>query len=261
MLTLHQWLLARPHDAEEPTSRLETPSQFPCDWMFMASAEPVLILDAATGTIVEMNPPAAALFLTDRTSLMGTRLVSAFDAAGAATIQACITIAQTAGSAETLHAPTIHGGLALTARFSLFRAPSGTYLLVRLAAAGAPEPGNGGSADSVVFQAIDASPLGFLMTDRGFRIEYANRAFIDMVALKSPDDVCGTSLVRWLQLTSNDLLALCEQLSQRQAVSLLTTYLRSARDRRSHVEVCAVAVPNERETSWGFSISELPRLH
>jgi PAS domain-containing protein len=239
-----------------------TNEPFAGDWMFAASAEPMLIVVAASGRIIEANPPAAALLRVAGGDLIGNRLSFAFDAAGAETIEACIAVARVAGSAHAASVRARHGGPDLNARISVFRVPPVSYLLVRVGSNGTQATADDrGSADSVVFRALDNAAVGFLVTDREFLIHYANRAFLGMVERRSQADVCGSSLGTWLGITDEDLSRLRLQLSQRLAATALATHLGIDRNRRFRVEVCAVAVPAGRETCWGFSVTGVPRLN
>jgi PAS domain-containing protein len=262
MATNNRRSIASPAIVEDHCEELALPGLPEGDWLFTSAAEPMLIVQAETGTIVEANPPAADLFRETCARMLGTVLSSAFEPASAATVEACVAIAQVVGSAETLCVRPRSGGVELSARLSLFRAPTGSFLLVRLGSTQSPaandqRPGTG----SVVFQAIDTAQVGFLLTDRGFCVDYANREFLDMIDLDSQHDICGGSLLRWLSLSDTDLRQLRTQLSQRQAVTRLTTHLTSRRGDPRRVEVCAVAVPAGSDTCWGFSICEQPRLN
>lgn len=260
---------ASPARSIERTAPARLLAPLPCDWLFSASAEPVLIVDAATQRIVEANPPAAELVGIARAQLVETPFAAAFDSVHLAVIHGSFTVAQSTGTAQTTSVRARRSRIEMSARLSLLRAPPQSYLLVRLAPGAATRRVPGGR-ESEVFHAIDSSPVAFLMTDALFRIDYANRVFIDLVHAAPYDGVRGTSLTRWLKLNDADLSSFQAQLSQRRAVSTLTTHLRSAcaiADARGRpgnlrrVDLCAVAVPDGPRTCWGFSVRELPRLN
>lgn len=241
---------------------LQWPTLLPCDRLFAAATEPVLIVDAATLKIVEANPPAAIVLCSNRADLIGTPLLSVFEDESADLIEAGLAVTRTVGSAQAAALRARHGGPDLGARLSMFRAPPESYVLVRLSTngAGAAQGGDRVHADTVAFEEIDGASGGFLMTDADYRIDYANRVFIEMVERRTTAAVCGSSLLRWLALTAADLSRFRLQLARRQAVSLLTTQLCALRYPR-RVEVCAVAVPDGVDTCWGFSVCELPRIN
>jgi PAS domain-containing protein len=262
MLPLHQWLVLDQAETDENSAHGRLLASLPCDWLFMASDEPVLIVDATTGHIAEANPPAAMLFRTSRADLVGTRFLSAFDHCCFAALQSSLHAALSTGTALIANLRAQHGDAQMSARLSLFRSPSATYWLVRLTSTIAERVSDDAcGAGSAVFRAVDNAPVGFLITDAEFVIDYANRLFIDMVRVTSSAAVRGSSLLQWLTLTQEDLARLGLQLSQRQAVAQLKTRLNPRDHIARDVEVCAIPVPDGPDPCWGFSVSELPRLN
>jgi PAS domain-containing protein len=239
-----------------------TPS-FSSESLFAASLEPVLILDSATEAIVEANPAAAQLLGVDRSALVGIPFLRIFDSVSSLSVQTSLAAVRSAlGGADSVQVCTQDGGTPLSVTVSLFRASPRTFLLVRLAAAGDGGLGDfRAGAPSAVFHAIEATSVAFLVTDSGFFLEYANRAFIDLVGLASQADVRSKSLARWLKFTAADLERLREQVSHRQAATLFCTGLETEHQPSRMVEVCAVVVPNGQDTCWGFTVRELPRLN
>jgi nitrogen-specific signal transduction histidine kinase len=264
MLPLPQRSVLSPHDGEENSAEAKASAQLSCDWLHAASDEPVIIVDAASESIVQANPAAAGLFRTTPPLLVGTKLSTTFEASSAAKVRRCLSMAQTAGSARTAAICARDGaiGLGIQIQVSLVRASPKSYFLVRLEPNMPRRQSNGRSGTkSVVFDAIDAAPVGFLIAEAEFRVDYANRAFVEMVGAESHVDVCGNVLTRWLRLTDADLSQLRVQLSQRQAATVLTAQLCPARGRPRRVEVCAVPVPDGHNTCWGFTVRNLPRLN
>ena len=238
------------------------PAELPYDQLFAAAAEPVLIVDAATECIVEANPAAAALLTSTRPALVGALLTDAFVASGAEPIRSSLSRARRHGSSKALSVRTRDGGAELTATLSLFRTAAESYVLVRLTApSSALLHSLRGGGRSKVLDAIESASVGFLMTDSNFNVEYANPAFVEMIELSSVDEVVGKTLMHWLELSAADLARLSEQMSHRKAVTVLTTRLRSDQKRSCDVEVSAVAVPDQENACWGFSIRHRPILN
>jgi len=245
--------------ANDPSAVLQRLAP-PCNWLFNASSEPVLIVDATTELIAHANPNAAALLRTTCNGLVGTPFTQAFTPSMAARIRRSLEEAHSTGSSELRILRVRGAAIDLRARLSVVRTAPASFLVVRLDPDGCSRSPQ--AALSAVLQAIDAAPMGFLITAPDFDIDYANRGFLKMVGARREDEVRGTSLVRWLLLTAADLARLQSQRSQRQAVSLITaTFLFPARDAGRRVEVCAVPVPDGPDTCWGFTLQGLPRLN
>jgi PAS domain-containing protein len=238
------------------------PAELPYDQLFAAAAEPVLIVEAATERIVEANPAAAALLRSTRPALVGALLTDGFVASGAESLRGSLSRACRHGSSNPLSVRTRDGGAELTATLALFRTAAQSYVLVRLTAPPSAVLHNlRGGSRSKVLDAIESASVGFLMTDSSFKVEYANPAFVEMIELSSVDEVLGKTLTRWLELSSADFARLSEQMSQRKAVTVLTTRLRPDQKRSRDVEVSAVAVPDQENACWGFSIRHRPILN
>ena len=250
---------AAAHDAKAPqlSTRGEVP---PWERLFNASAEPVLIIDAGTETVIETNRAAAALFGVPRAALLGTLFLDAFDARSVPALKETLAVARSAGRAAAAGVRAI-GGAALNVKLSLFQNLPKSYLLVHPAGAGGGRGAGSAGAEPSVFETIDESTVSFLVTDSAFRVEYANRAFVEMVGLTARHDVRAAPLTRWLRLSALHLAKLDRQLSDRQAVGELTTTIRTEQDSPRGVAVSAVAAPDGPSTRWGFCIRELARLH
>jgi PAS domain-containing protein len=225
--------------------------------LFIASMEPVLIVDSATETIVEANPAAALAMRTTRGALIGTSFLRAFDQGSRRTLRNRLAISRVTGSTKPINLRTADGAIRLRVTLSLFHSAPDSYLLIRLCTGQVARSG----VPSAVFDAIDRGTDGFLITDGAFRIEYANRAFLELIDLEPRSGVQGEPLRRWLRLSEADFLRLRRQLLLRHAASLLTTQLRADPSRARPVEVCAIAVPDGEHSCWGFGIRALSRLN
>ena len=230
----------------------------PCDWLFSVAVEAVIIVETSTQRIVQANPAAAELLQSSSRALLGTPFGPNIRRAGSV-VEHSIKAAQGAAAVEEVSCRASGGGPELRAKLSMFRADAESYLLVRLASK-AGEVLQSGS-QSPAFEAIEGASVGFLLTDSGLRIEYANQAFIDLVGLPPPAEIRGKSLLQWLQLTTGDLAVLRNQMLQREATSVMTARLGTEKAVPLEVEVCAVAVPDGQNTCWGFTIRELPSLN
>ncbi len=264
-------------------------------WLFAAASQAVMIVELASGNIVEANPAAAALLDSERTQLLGSSFLGVFDPDSTPALAQMIATVRRRGHIERVIARTrgrsaargsrlarwARAGRDIAITLSLVSAESDAYMLVRLlpatrAASDRNDHGDGDSdgdgADdsdtrdasdakvpSLVLDAIEKAPEGFVVTDPELRLSYANRAFIRMAGLDSLAQLQGNSLTLWLELTQADLTRLNEQMARREAVTVFNTTLRrsslSTRGASLEVEVSAIAVPDGRERSWGFRIS------
>jgi nitrogen-specific signal transduction histidine kinase len=237
-------------------------AELPYERLFAAASEAVLVADAASGTVVAANAAAAVRLQSTRAALIGTPLLKAVDAASEQVLNRALGCASRAGRATPIVVRACNSHTELSATVSLFRRPPESYWLVRLAAN--PEAGCEVVHEapvSPVLAAIEGATVGFLVADADLRVEYANRAFIEMIEAGSLEDLRSESLQRWLEFSTGDSARLQAQMCQREAVTVLDTTLRSERGSTRHVEVRAIAVPDEESPCWGFSICARPSVN
>jgi len=280
-------VVARMNAVGKPPRRRPLPlaAGFREAWLFAAARQAVMIVELASDSIVEANPAAAALLDSERTQLLGTSFLGAFVADSTPALQQLIESVRLHGHGKPVVARTrgpraasairlarwARGGRDIAVTLSMVSADSDAFLLVRLvpatrAAADGSDAGDHDASDdgearvpSLVLDAIEKSPEGFVVTDPAFRLSYANPAFIRMAGLDSLAQLQGKSLTLWLELSQSDLTRLQQQMARREAVTVWNTTLRrsslSTRQAIRKVEVTAIAVPDGRERSWGFRIS------
>jgi len=232
------------------------------DSLFASATEPVLILDASSGVVIEANPAVAALLQAERAALLGTPFVDSLEESSVAAVQRSFAIARAEGRAGIISVRTRQSGSTLGLETALFHAAPDSFLLLRLTSRIGVNSGPARScSDSVVLKAIERASVGFLIADAQLRVEYVNRAFVQMLGLLSADQVCGRPLAAWLSLGDTDLARLQGPLAERHAAIVLRTSLCDTGSGARIVEVHAVAVPAGRNTRWGFTLRERPRLN
>jgi PAS domain-containing protein len=224
--------------------------------LFPATVEPVLIVDAAYGSIIEANAAAVQALGTERGSLIGASLPTLFAEPSSRQVSASLGMVRQFGVARVVGARITRDRSRLNATLSLVRQGVTEYLLVRLELSGTESQAASNGAPSFVNQAIENGPTGFLVTDVDLQILYANKALLRMIEAGSLEEIEGEILSRWLELSRSDLRALNRQMSRRESVSVLDTQLYPSNDPPRWVQVLAIAVPDGAQSRWGFSISD-----
>ncbi|MGY2047834.1 transcriptional regulator PpsR [Methylobacterium sp. JK268] len=225
--------------------------------LFQLAGEPVLIVDAATRRITEINPAAARLLGRAAKRIVGRDLVDLFEPEGARAVQPLLVGLRLTGHAEDLVLRLAHrrGEARLSA--ALFREEAGTNILVRLAPL-AP-PAGPAETRSGALEVIEAMPEGFVVTDRDRRIIGANAAFLDLAQLATQHQAKGEPLERWLGREGAELSALFGTLAEHGSVRHFATVVRGEFGSVEEVEVAAVSVPGGDKPCFGFTLRGLPR--
>jgi transcriptional regulator PpsR len=225
--------------------------------LFQVSSEAVLVVDAASRRVLEANPAAVELLeAAAGRRLVGEPFPDGFEAAGARAIEEMLATVRATGRTDSARARA--GDREFVVSGSLFREESSTYFLVRLQPVrGDAAAAGGAKAASRVLEVVQGGPDGFLVTDPQGQLLYANRAFLDMAQLATPEQARGESLDRWLGRPGVDFNLLTAHLREHGLLRLFATTLRGEYGSTTEVEICAVAVPDGAQPCLGFTIRDV----
>ncbi|MGX7706823.1 transcriptional regulator PpsR [Methylobacterium sp. Gmos1] len=226
--------------------------------LFQLAGEPILIVDAGTRRVTELNPAAARLLGRAVKRIVGRDLVDLFEPEGARAVQALLVGLRLTGQAEDLTARLAQRRGEARVAATLFREEAGMNILVRLSAVNAPAP-QPAAARSGALEVIEAMPEGFVVTDRDRRIIGANAAFLDLAQLATEHQAKGESLDRWLGREGTEVAALYTTLAEHGSVRHFATVVRGEFGALDEVEVAAVSVPGGERPCFGFTLRTLPR--
>lgn len=225
--------------------------------LFQLAGEPILIVDAATRRIGEVNPAAARLLGRAVKRVVGRDLVDLFEPESARAVQALLVGLRLTGQAEDLAARLAQRRGEARVSATLFREEAGTSVLVRLSPLAPVE--SPAALRSGALDVIEAMPEGFVVTDRDRRIIGVNAAFLDLAQLATEHQAKGESLDRWLGREGTEIAALFTTLAEHGAVRHFATVVRGEFGAVDEVEVAAVSVPGGDRPCFGFTLRSLPR--
>jgi transcriptional regulator PpsR len=226
--------------------------------LFRSSSDAILIMDPATGKVVEANPAASLLLAADARRLVGRHFPEGFDETGTRAIESLIAGVRAAGRASDVRA-RLRAGTELVVSAAPVRQENTSLVLLRLSpiqtegGAAAPEPA------SRLAKIVEKAPDAIVVTAHDGRILSANSAFLELAQLTSEEQARGESLDRWLGRPGVDLNVLIANLRQHAAVRLFATSIRSEFGAISEVEISAVALQNGEQPSFGFIIRNVDR--
>ena len=258
MASMQQRLLEAQRSMEREYSRLrqaETRHRL----LFQVAAEAIIVVDGSSRKVVEANPAAMQMLGDAGRRLVGRALTEAFAPASRRALDALLAKVSATGHGEEY--PLLSAAESVSAfrvSASLFREGRSDFYLVRLLAG--PLDTDGAAQQkrkSRVFELVEVSPDGFVVTDMKGQIQFANRAFLDFVQLGTEEQVRGEPLDRWLGRPGLDFALLAGQLREHQTLKQFSTMLRGEYGSATEVEICAVAVPEGGEPYCGFSIRDV----
>ena len=225
--------------------------------LFQASNEPVLLLNAATAKIVELNPAAEALLESGTRRLVGRPFSDLVAAEGRVRLLQHFALLRDGRAGEievTLSGP---GRMVLLA--TPLRQDASGLLLVRLhkpAALPAPEEATAqGAAQGSLAAFAEASPDAVVVVDADGQVVTANPSFVEMAEVADLAALRGESLGHWFGRPGVDFDLAMMNLRQNGALRLFSTELRGAAGGHIPVEVSAVALGD----AFGFAIRDIGR--
>ena len=199
--------------------------------LFQLCGEGVVICEAASQRIVEVNPAAAEMIGPGQKKLVGRTFPEGFDAA--------VTLAQ--------------GGLQVTVHASLFRQDHNAHLLIRITQAAVPSSPQESPAGHAL-ALLEHLPDGFVVTNSQGRIRSANLAFLDLAEVASEEQVRGEELGRWLGRPGVDFPVLMNNMREHGTVRLFASLVRGEYGSSTEVEVSGASTPGGNDQWIGFSI-------
>ena len=224
--------------------------------LFQVASEAVLIVDAQTRKIVEVNPAAGRLLGEGAQRLLGRLFPEGFDASSTQALHALLGAVRATGRTDDVTVSSSEGTKEFVASASLFREDRSTYFLIRLQPLNVHRPSTS-NVNSKVLEIVASAPEGFVVTDLDGRILYANRAFLDLVQLATEEQSRNESLERWLGRPGVDFNLLTAQLREHGSLRAFATQLRGEYGAKSDAEICAVSVLDGEAPCFGFTIRDV----
>lgn len=225
--------------------------------LFDLGAEPVLIVDAATRRIREINPAAQRL-LGVGDGVLADRPVG--DIVDPADREAFIAHLGAAGASDDLPPVAVRlaagqSDVRISAR--LFRQARAAMLLVRIVT---PEPVSPADQHQATLgDVIEHMPDAFVLVDAALDILVANAAFVELAGAASVDRVTGEPLATWLGRPGIDLELIVGQLREHGTVRNVATILRGSAGALEEIEVSGVVAPRGDSQCYGFTIRNVGR--
>lgn len=206
--------------------------------MFQSVPDPLLIVDAGNGRVLEANTVAGELTGLTLRRLLTRSLPDLFDAGSQARLQGLVQAALR-GSNQHGRLHLAASGNAVLVSLAGLRQDNQNLLLVRIAA---ETRGRGDVADASRERALAAlagAPDAIVITDSSGRVLQANDSFARLVQVDSPARLTGESIDRWLGRSSLDVGVLLSTLRNRESVRAFPSVVRAANGSETLVEIAA----------------------
>ncbi|MET3827610.1 transcriptional regulator PpsR [Sphingomonas sp. PvP055] len=224
--------------------------------LFDLGTEPVLIIDAATRRIREINPAAADLIGVKPDAVNDQPVGTIVDAADR---DAFIAHLGAAGASDDLSAISVRlaSGREVAISARLFRQGRAALLLVRLLPTQVATEDAGHT--TAMGDVIEHMPDAFVLVDSALNILFANGAFVELAGAASVARVVGAPLATWLGRPGIDLDLIVNQMREHGVVRNVATILRGTGGGHEEIEISGVVAPKDGDHCYGFTIRNVAR--
>jgi len=223
--------------------------------LFEMASEAVIVLDANTFKVIEANPRAADLLGDSVKKLSGRLLMDYLTKGDRIQVQSLLSkVAYTSTVAELN--TSILSGQEVYLSAAPFRNENQSLILITLKRTGELIDRHDSNAQSLVIQALENAPDGFIVTNSAGKILTANQAFLRLIMSDKLEQILNEPLDRWLERSSIDLRVMLSNLHEKGSIKLFATSIRDSFGTLHPVEISAVSVPYP-HACLGFTIREV----
>jgi transcriptional regulator PpsR len=228
--------------------------------LFQISPEAVIVVDAASQKVVEINPAADRLLGRRFRKLVGRTIPEFFEPASLAAVQAMLESVRFNGKADDIAVRLAEVADEYILAASLFRQDNSSHYLLRLSAADTPGANLAmPRSKSTLLKVVEQLPDGFVVTDPAGQILTANPRFLDLAELASEQQARTLSLGEFVGEPGVDFNVLASNLREHGAVRNFATRVRGQNGAVEDVEITAVAALAGEQPCLGFTIRSTSR--
>jgi transcriptional regulator PpsR len=257
LATLQQRLIRAQQTMEQEYARLRN-AETRYRLLFQMGGEAILIINAESGKVVEVNPAAARLVGRPGERIIGSAFRQLFDSESGQTIDTLFSALRATGQAEAVTTRLADARREFTLSASIFRQERATLFLVRLTNTGVELQGERASSDVAnLLNVVERAPEGFVVTDMNGRILTANTSFLEMAQIAILEQARGQSLDRWIGRPGVEFHTLVRNLKEHGSLRMFETMLRGEYGSTIDIEMSAVAVDAGEVPCLGFVIRDI----
>ena len=256
---LQQRLVEAQQSMEREYSRLRN-AETRYRLLFQLASEAVVIVDAGTSKVIDINPATAELIGDVAAKIIGRPLTDIFDHSTSESVRTLLSTVKGAGRSGDVQATLAGTDRELRVTASLFRQDRASHFLIRL---GSVQIESGAiivpRTKSRLINIVENLPDGFVVAGPDRRILTVNRAFLDLAQLATEELARGEPLEQWLGRSGVDFNVLVASLREHGSIQRFMTVLRGEYGSNEDVEVSAVLVATGDQPCFGFTIRRAGR--
>lgn len=224
-----------------------------------STRDPLVMVDASSGRITDMNSAAAQALGADADALVGNLFGHEFDGMKRGELLDQMMSSATSENRKQVRATTKRSGKELEIQVRLFRASGDKTLLCRLEGSGTQEV-IGEELSEILSLLYREGSDAVVFTDPTGVIRNANEAFLNLTDVGQVGDIKGKSLGDFLARGSVDLKVMMDNASRHGAMPIYSTRLESAYGSQLSVEMSATHLEARHNGGFAFVLRDASRL-
>jgi len=224
-----------------------------------ASRDALVLVDVASGRIVDLNTVAAQVLGADADTLTGSAFTQEFDGRRRGEFIEGLVLAAADDTGGTVAVKTRRGKLDVSIHPIVFRAAGEKSLLCRIETAQSAET-IAAELSGMLAQLYRDGPDAIVMTDALGTIRSVNDAFLNLTEAGSSSDVKGKSLADFLSRGSVDLKVLTDNATRAGRMRMYATWLEGAFGSQLSVEMSATHLNAGGVSGFAFVIRDTSRM-
>lgn len=224
-----------------------------------STRDPLVLVDASSGRITDMNAAAAKVFGAESDTLVGSLFGHEFEGLKRGELLDQMMTAATSDGNKQVRATTRRNGKALEIQVRLFRASGDKTLLCRLEGAGVHEVIAEELSEILSLLYREGSDA-VVFTDPTGVVRNANEAFLNLTDVGQVGDIKGKSLGDFLARGSVDLKVMTDNAARHGSMPIYSTRLESAFGSQVSVEISATHLDARQNGGFAFVLRDASRL-
>ncbi|MBL8953856.1 MAG: transcriptional regulator PpsR [Myxococcaceae bacterium] len=217
---------------------------------FQVASDAVVVCDASTLRILEVNPAAAELCDETAEAMRGQSFTELLEPKGRGAVQAFVAAVEAGGRPDDVKL-TLKGKVQVQASALLFRQLGSALILFRFRR---PHAEQSGPRSSRLLTVLEALPDGVVVTGEDRRILNANPAFCELVNCANEKQLLGHPLDRYIGREGVDLKIMLSSLRESGSVRNFATVVHGAYGPPQEAMVSAVSALDAAVPCLGFSV-------
>jgi transcriptional regulator PpsR len=226
--------------------------------LFQSASEAVVIVEAQTAKMIEVNPAAEGLFAQPARRKFGKTLFDVVKPSSSAALRSLMEQIRSGNRTDPVRVTLLGSGADAMISGSLFRQDSSSYVLVRLVpvlAAGTESATiDEGEPSETLKRVVDRMPDGFIVVGEDRKILAANSAFLELAQLATDEQARGQSIERWLGRSTVEIESLFATTAEHGTSKHFETVVRGEYGLTEDVEISAVHVADQESPCYGLTI-------